>query len=219
MKALVIGATGATGKDLVNQLLGNSSYEEVHIFVRKAIGLTHAKLKVHIVDFEKPEEWKSLVIGDVAFSSMGTTLKAAGSKEAQWKVDYDYQYHFAKAASENKVPAYVLVSAYGANANAALFYNKMKGALEDAVKNLTFTKTVIFRPGMLDRDNTDRAGESISGKVIRFFNAIGLFKKYRPLPTSTLANAMIHSVQTEPDGLSIVELDKIFNFTNTKPSH
>src|SRR4051794_19435433 len=114
MKALVIGATGATGKDLVSKLLEDQDYEEVNIFVRKAAEINHPKLKTHIVNFEKPEEWKNLVHGDVAFSCLGTTLKDAGSKEAQKKVDYDYQLNFAKTARENNVDDYILVSSYGA---------------------------------------------------------------------------------------------------------
>lgn len=102
MKALVIGATGATGKDLVNQLLNDKEFDEVDIFVRKPVDIQNDKLKVHVVNFEKPEEWKEMVKGDVAFSCLGTTLKDAGSKEAQKKVDFDYQYEFAKAAKRMK---------------------------------------------------------------------------------------------------------------------
>ena len=81
MKALVIGATGATGRDLVNQLLTDKDYDEVNVFVRRPLTVESPKLKTHIVDFEKPEEWKDLVDGDVAFSCLGTTLKDAGSKD------------------------------------------------------------------------------------------------------------------------------------------
>ena len=88
MKALVIGATGATGKDLVYKLLNDKDYDEVNIFVRKPMNIQHPKLKTHVVDFEKPQEWQDLVKGDVAFSCLGTTLKGAGSKQAQRKVDY-----------------------------------------------------------------------------------------------------------------------------------
>jgi uncharacterized protein YbjT (DUF2867 family) len=98
MKALVLGATGATGKDLVEQLLKDKNYETVSVFVRKPMEIDNEKLETHIVDFEKPENWQNLVQGDVAFSCMGTTLKNAGSKEAQKKVDFNYQYNFAKAA-------------------------------------------------------------------------------------------------------------------------
>ncbi len=130
MKALVIGATGATGKDLVKQLLNDKDFEEVNIFVRKPLNFQNDKLKVHVIDFDKPEEWKNSVKGDVAFSCLGTTLKDAGSKEAQKKVDFNYQYEFAKAAKENNVDDYVLVSAYGANPKSKIFYSKMKGELE-----------------------------------------------------------------------------------------
>ena len=81
MKALVIGATGATGKDLVDQLLNDQDYKEVEVFVRNPLNIENSKLTTHIVDFEKPEEWKDLVKGDVAFSCLGTTLKNAGSKD------------------------------------------------------------------------------------------------------------------------------------------
>lgn len=140
MKALVIGATGATGKDLVNKLLEDKDFQEVHAFVRRPLNIKNEKLKAHVVDFEKPEEWKDLVKGDVAFSCLGTTLKDAGSKDAQRKVDFDYQYQFAKNAKENEVEDYILVSSYGANPNSKIFYSRMKGELEKEVKNLHFNK-------------------------------------------------------------------------------
>ena len=93
MKALIIGATGATGKDLVNKLLHDNDFEEVHAFVRRPLEIESDKLKSHVVDFENPDSWKDLVKGDVAFSCLGTTLKDAGSKDAQRKVDFDYQYN------------------------------------------------------------------------------------------------------------------------------
>ena len=141
MKALVIGATGATGKDLVNQLLNDKEFDEVDIFVRKPVDIQNDKLKVHVVNFEKPEEWKDMVKGDVAFSCLGTTLKDAGSKEAQKKVAFDYQYEFAKAARENEVEDYILVSAYGANPQSKIFYSKMK--LFGRKHSLPFLKTNI----------------------------------------------------------------------------
>ena len=73
MKALVIGATGATGKDLVKLLLNDDSFSEVHLFVRKPLELNSEKVKIHVVNFEQPDTWKNLIIGDVAFSCLGTT--------------------------------------------------------------------------------------------------------------------------------------------------
>ncbi|MDR6370228.1 uncharacterized protein YbjT (DUF2867 family) [Chryseobacterium bernardetii] len=212
MKALVIGATGATGKDLVRQLLNDKEFDEVDIFVRKPVDIQNDKLKVHIVNFEKPEEWKDMVKGDVAFSCLGTTLKNAGSKEAQKKVDFDYQYEFAKAAKDNEVEDYILVSAYGANPQSKIFYSKMKGELEEAVKQLHFNKITIFKPGMLERKDSERTGEVLGSRIIKFANKLGLLESQKPLPTDILAKAMINSSKIKSNGYSSIKLGNIFCF-------
>lgn len=212
MKALVIGATGATGKDLVNLLLQDQDFDEIKVFVRKPIDIQNDKLKVYVVDFEKPEEWKNEVKGDVAFSCLGTTLKTAGSKEAQRKVDFDYQYEFARAARENSVDDYILVSSYGANPKSKIFYSRMKGELEEAVKQLHFTKITIFKPGMLERKDSDRTGEVLGSRIIKFANRLGLLESQKPLPTSVLAKAMINSSKIKSNGYSSIKLGNIFCF-------
>ena len=212
MKALVIGATGATGKDLVSQLLTDKGYDEVNVFVRRPLAVENPKLKTHIVNFDKPEEWKDLVKGDVAFSCLGTTLKAAGSKEAQRKVDYDYQYNFAKAAKENEVEDYILVSSYGANPKSKIFYSRMKGELEQSIKALHFNKLMIFQPGMLDRKDSERTGEVLGGKIIKFANKFGVLTQQKPLPTAVLAKAMINSSKIKSYGYSKIKLGSIFSF-------
>ena len=210
MKALIIGATGATGKDLVTQLLADDTYSEVHCFVRKPLTFTHTKLHTHVVDFETPEAWADLLRGDVAFSCLGTTLAVAGSKEAQWRVYYDYQYNFAEHCRNNGVPTFVLVSAAGAKAQSKLFYNRMKGQLEDAVKELEFPRLLIFQPSVLIRSNSDRGAENFSVKAIHFLNKIGLFKRYRPMPTTVLAQKMRKEVAIAPKGVHTFTLDEIF---------
>ena len=210
MKALIIGATGATGKDLVTELLADDTYSEVHCFVRKPMSLTHPKLHAHVVDFETPEAWADLLRGDVAFSCLGTTLAAAGSKEAQWRVDYDYQYHFAQQCKANGVPTFVLLSAAMANAQSKFFYNRMKGQLEEAVKALGFQRLLIFNPSILIRKDSDRGGENFSLKVIQLLNKIGLFKHFRPIPTAVLAERMRQEVATATEGIHTFVLDKIF---------
>ena len=212
MKALVIGATGATGKDLVNKLLEDKDFQEVHAFVRRPLNIKNEKLKAHVVDFEKPEEWKDLVKGDVAFSCLGTTLKDAGSKDAQRKVDFDYQYQFAKNAKENEVEDYILVSSYGANPNSKIFYSRMKGELEKEVKNLHFNKMTIFQPGMLERKDSERTGEVLGGKIIKFANKLGICESQKPLPTDVLAQAMINSSKIKSYGYSKIKLGSIFSF-------
>ena len=207
MKALVIGATGATGQPLIQHLLNDSSFMEVVAFTRKPIGIHHPKLKNEIINFNEPQTWKHWVQGDVLFSCLGTTLKDAGSQKAQYKIDFEYQYQFAKAAKDNSVKSLVLVSSFQADPKARFFYPRMKGELEEAVTKLYFDQTIIFRPGMLKRLGTDRIGEKIGLKLISAFNSIGLFKNQKPLDTSDLAQAMINAIQLKPKGISIIEMN------------
>ena len=211
MKVLIIGATGATGKDLLSQLLADDTYREIHCFVRKPLALTHPKLHAHVVNFETPEAWADLLQGDVAFSCLGTTLAVAGSKEAQWRVDYDYQYHFAQQCKANGVPTFVLVSAAGAKAQSKLFYNRMKGQLEDAIKALGFASLLIFQPSILVRSNSDRGVENFTVKAFNFLNKLGILKRYRPMPTEILAEKMLSAVYNSPKGTFTFTLDKIFD--------
>ncbi|NEU09705.1 NAD(P)H-binding protein [Flavihumibacter sp. R14] len=214
--ALIIGATGATGKDLLDLLLKDDAFQRVDVFVRRDLGLQHEKLNIHVIDFDKPDDWKHLVKGDVLFSCLGTILKAAGSKQAQWKIDYDYQYEFARAARENNVPAYILVSASNASANSFIFYSKMKGQLEEAVKALRFPRLIIFNPPILVRKNSDRGAEMMGLKVIRFLNKLGLLKSQTPLPTEVLAQAMINSAKREESGVHALQGQEIWAAAEAK---
>lgn len=209
MKALVIGATGATGKELVNLLLESSDYSEVSIFVRRPTGKSHSKLTEHVVDFSEVNSFRELITGDVLFSCIGTTLKDAGSKEKQWKIDYDIPAEFASAAKQNNVNSLVLVSSYGASAKSNVYYSMMKGKLEDYLQELHFPQYIIFRPGPLIRENTDRLGEKISVKVIKFFNALGLFKNLKPITTAFLAQKLVKAPKALPSGNTTLELNRI----------
>lgn len=201
MKAIVLGATGAVGLDLVEMLLKDDTFSEVEVFVRRAMPIENGKLITRIVDFKKPSEWQDMVKGDVVFSCMGTTLKAAGSKERQYEIDYTYQLEFAQAAHSNGVAAYILVSSAMANANSKLFYTRMKGELEEAIHQLHFQKEVIMRPPSLIRKNTTKTDEKVTVAVLKVLNTLGLFKKQRPMPTEVVAKAMIVAAKQGVSGI------------------
>ena len=192
-KAIVIGATGLTGSHVLKALLEDRRFAQVKIFVRGSTGITHPKLEEHVIDFENVATWRHLVTGDVLFSALGTTLRQAGGKEAQYKVDYTYQYKFAEAAQQNRVPVYVLISSTSASAESPFFYMRMKGELERAVKKLAFHHIHILQPGLLFGERKEkRMGESLAFVVISFLNRLGLFKNMRPIHGSSLAQAMIN---------------------------
>ena len=191
MEALVIGATGAVGKDLVDQLLKDDSFERVTVFVRRPLALENPKLTVHIIDFDHPEQWQNLLQGEVLFSCLGTTIKAAGSQANQWKVDYTYQYEAAKAARTNGVETYALVSSIGADPKSKIFYTRMKGELEEAVRKLGFPACYILQPPSLVRKGSDRFGEKAGVVILKALNAIGLMRSWTPMPTEEVAAAMV----------------------------
>lgn len=216
MIALVIGATGATGKELVKAMDADPDFTEIHLFLRRDSSYTSPKIIQHKVNFDEPDSWAHLVKGDVAFSTLGTTLKDAGSKDAQWKIDYDYQYNFAKTARENGVWSFILVSAYGAKPNSPIFYSKLKGQLEEAVKKLHFPHTTIFKPGMLERENTQRVGEKIFLQGLKTLNKLGILKSQKPLHTRTLAQAMVNAAKIKSNGYAEISLGNIFSFAEKK---
>ena len=212
MKALIIGATGATGKDLVEFLLQDPEYTEVVIFVRRTGHVVHPKLQEVLTEFDKLELVSDQIKGGVWFNCMGTTLKVAGSKDKQWHIDYEIPLKFAEIAKRNGISRAVLLSAYGASVKSKVFYSKMKGTLEEAMGYLQFDQYIIFRPGFLLRKSTDRRGELVIAGALKLINRLGLVKKFRPLPTSVLAEKMAKSPKILSNGKHIIELDKIFQF-------
>lgn len=211
MKALVLGATGAIGKDLVSQLLQDEAFDRVDIFVRREVPASSDKLVVHVVDFDHPEQWAGELTGDVLFSTLGTTIRAAGSQPAQWKVDYTYQLQAAQSARKNGVPVYALVSSVGADARSRIFYSKMKGALDRDVQALGFEGCFILRPPSLIRKGSDRLGEKIGVVALRAFNAIGLLRNFTPMPTEAVAAAMIRLAKSGRKGTGIFTSQEILS--------
>ncbi len=185
----MIGATGLVGSQVLVQLLADDRFSKVISFGRRKTDNASTKLEERVVDFDAPSSWQSDVKGDVAFSCLGTTLKQAGSKEAQKKVDYSYQMHFAEAAKANGIEVYSLCSAAGANAKSAMFYSRIKGEL--------------------DRDVT-RFGEKLAAPLLRGLNAIGIARKSRGIEGSTVARAMIRTALGGEPGVAIYTLDEVF---------
>lgn len=209
--ALVIGATGLVGTQLVQQLLADERFGKVIVFGRRTLGIANAKLEEHLINFDAPEEWQHLVKGDIFFSTLGTTLKQAGGYNQQYKVDYYYQYKFAEIAARNKVPTYVLVSSSGADPGSLIFYSRMKGTLEEAVKKLGFQSLHIIQPGLLHGDRTEsRFGEEAAYKVLHLLDKIGLAGKYRPYEDRVVAQAMINAGIAALPGEHIYTLGDVF---------
>lgn len=209
--AIVIGATGLVGSEVLNLLLDDERYKTVKVFHRRSTGIKHPKLEEHVIDFEKIDEWKDLLTGDDLYSALGTTIKKAGSQEAQYTIDFTYQFETAKAAAEKGVQKYSLVSSAGADYQSRTFYTRLKGELDEAVKELPFEVITVLRPSILDGDrNENRPAEKFGLLMARLFTKIPGLKKYRPILGKKVAEGMINSLHKCPPGYHIFELDEIF---------
>lgn len=210
--AIIIGATGLVGTELVKQLFSDAVYSSVKIFVRKKFELEHPKLEQCIINFEKLEEVKDHIKGDVVFCCMGTTIKVAGSQDAFFKVDHTYPYYFAQLAKANGIDKFLLVSSLGADKNSSNFYLRVKGQIEWDLERLKFRNLIILRPSMLLGNRKEfRLGELI-GKVMMktlAFVFIGKLKKYRAIEAASVAKAMILLSKNELDSVLIFQNDRL----------
>jgi len=208
-KAIVIGGTGMVGLQLVKQLIEDEKYDEIISLVRHSSGIGNPKLQEKIINFDQPESWSNLVTGDVLFSTLGTTIAQAKTKDAQFKVDYTYQFIVAETAAKNGVGTYVLISSAGANSKSRVFYTNMKGKLEDAVRALSFKQITIIRPGQLAGNRVEkRKSEKIALSIMYFINKLGLLKRYKPIQAYQVAQAIINAAENKNSG--IYSLDKVF---------
>lgn len=211
MKAIVIGATGLIGQALIKLLNDDSRFTEIQIFSRKKIDGLSAKFKVIITDFTSLSDLQNEVKGDVLFSTLGTTLKTAGSKEKQYAIDYGIQYSFTEMAAKNQVSKFVLLSSAGANRKSKLFYPQMKGQLDEDVKNLGFKNISIIRPSMLKGNRKEfRLSEKIFTPIMTFFGVFPFIRKYRPIKDSIVAQAMINASIRNEESYHIYELEEVF---------
>ncbi len=187
--ALVIGATGLIGKHLTIKLLSSNYYSKVKVLVRKPLDLNHPNLEQIIVDFDNLDSSK--IIADDVFCCLGTTMKAAGSKEAFYKVDFTYPVTIAKAALVNGAKQYLIVTAMGADEKSMIYYNRVKGEVEKALSELHYPTLLIFRPSMLlGERNEPRLGEKIGEILMNVFSFITP-DKYKAIEGEKVANAMM----------------------------
>lgn len=214
VRAFVLGSTGLVGREIVRGLTQQEAISSVTAFVRRANALTqigiprHSKLNERLINFDDlsrpPVNWFDSILPEehvVLFSALGTTIKQAGSKDQQRLVDYTYQLEVAKefsrvATGKEAVSKLVLISAAGANSNSPLFYPRIKGQLEEAVRNLKLSRVEILRPSLLiGKRETVRLGESMAEQAFHFIQKLGvsLPKSMTPIHATDVAKQAIEA--------------------------
>lgn len=191
MKAVVLGSTGLVGEELLKLLVKNSYFEEILLINRRKGRIISEKVSEQIVDFKDLSNLNFSQI-DVLFIAFGTTLKTAGSKENQWKIDVEIPSKVMGIAREQGVENCVLISSLGVSKKSLFFYSRMKAQLDENAKNCGFKKLVIVKPSVLDGDRKEkRAGEKLSIQLGNWLGATGLINVYRPVKAINVAATMI----------------------------
>lgn len=211
--ACIFGATGLVGGHLLDILANEERYTKIKVVNRRNTDISDAKIEEIIIsDFDKLHENVNTLKADDYYCCLGTTIKKAGSKEAFKKVDFEYVINIAALAKENDADSFSVISAMGAKANSMIFYNQIKGEMEDAVKALKNKRTYIFRPSLIEGSrNEERSGEKAAQWIFNKFDFIfkGPLKKYGSVPAFKIAKAMNYIVRENDEEYKVLESDEI----------
>ncbi len=198
-KAIVLGATGLVGKHVVWALAESGQVEKIIAVTRRPMSYTDARVENQVVRFDRLHEFSEVFKGDALFSCLGTTLKQAGSLDAQRLVDFNYQYTCAAISADNGIEHYLLVSSSGANTSSFSPYLKMKGELERAIDRLPFKRSSVFQPSLLLGDRPEsRYAECLAGAVLPRLCKLPGFGRFRPIEAEQLARKMVE-VSLQPE--------------------
>jgi uncharacterized protein YbjT (DUF2867 family) len=203
--ALLAGATGLVGHQLLDILLTDPEYHLVKAITRTPLTQQHQKLENIVTDFNALASLGAALKADDVFCCLGTTMKKAGSKSAFRKVDFDYPLELAQLSYEQGAKQFFLVSALGANKNSSIYYNQVKGEIEEAIAKVGFRSTHILRPSLLLGDREEqRSGEDAAKIFYRYFGFL-IPEKYKGVEAKKVANAMLQFARKEEDGKFIHE--------------
>lgn len=208
MNLLLVGATGLVGRHVLALALADARVATVVAPARKALP-AHPKLQAPLVDFDQlpPDApwWRAGAV----ICTLGTTMKAAGTRQVFRRVDHDYPLAVARLALAAGTPAYVLNSAAGASAGSRIFYNRVKGELERDLEQLGFMSLTCVRPGLIggERDEA-RAGEGAALRILRVLGPV-LPRRWRINPAPRIAGALLEAALAAAPGVHVVASEQL----------
>tara|TARA_B100001121_G_scaffold220375_1_gene193648 strand:+ start:945 stop:1598 length:654 start_codon:yes stop_codon:yes gene_type:complete len=192
--ALIFGSSGLVGKNLLNQVINNSNYSKIKIFVRSLPVISDPKVEIINTDFKDLEILKNLIIGDDCFFCIGTTKKNSPDKSEYKRIELDLPKKIAQISKSNNVKSFIFVSSGFADPKNSGDYLKFKGLVEEEIKSLNFGKIGILRPSfLLGNRKENRVGEKIGILIFKILSPlfIGPIKKMKPIHSEKVAKAMI----------------------------
>ena len=192
--AIVLGATGLVGGMLLDLLLNDERYRKVRVFSRRDFPKEHPKLEKHVGDLLNLASFSEHFKGEEVYCCIGTTKAKTPDKEQYRKIDYGIPVEAAALCKKNQVSTLLVISALGADKNSSIFYNKLKGEMEEDVLEYDIAKTHIVQPSLIGGNRMEkRGGELFFKKVMSAFEflMIGPLKKYRIIDPEHIAKAML----------------------------
>lgn len=211
--AAVIGATGLVGRAIVRELLRDARYQQINLIVRRQpINLANdQRIKLIITDFSDTQ-WHHALNVDQVYCALGTTIKIAGSQAAFRAIDFDLVCHAALAAKQQQCQHFLVISALGANADSSIFYNRVKGEMENKLLQLDLPRLNLFRPSLL---TGPRAEFRPLEKLMNLFAWLAPLR-WRPVANSSVALAMLRVANTDDTTMpTVIESDTIQRLAQT----
>jgi len=210
--AIILGATGATGKELLALLLKDDRYGTIKLFSRSAVGIQNPKIEEHIVNLFELDKHAGIFTADEVFCCIGTTKAQTPDKQTYFDIEYGIPTTAAKLAKANGIPTFIGISALGSNANSRIFYVRNKGLMQDTVLKQQIPKTHILQPSLIvARHRRDsRIAETFFTGLMALLNPLlfGGMAKYKSIKAADIAQAMLWLANAQyPD--VIVTSDKI----------
>lgn len=209
-KALIAGATGLVGNELLHRLLEAKEYETVTAIVRRPLSIKHPKLNEVIIDFDHLEQYSEQMVADDVFCCLGTTIKKAKTKEVMKKIDADYPLALARLTQRLGAKHFLLISSMNANPSSKIWYSQMKGKLEEELSTVPFQTISIVRPSLLLGNRHEfRLGEKIAATIFQAvsFVFVGPLLKVKAIEGRQVAQSMYSIAQNNRQGVNIYPSD------------
>lgn len=210
--ALVAGASGLVGSHLLRLLLESPAYDRVTVLVRRELPLAHKKLTQRLIDFDRLAQVADFPRVHDVFCCLGTTRKQAGSPDAFRKVDFTYVVELARMAVRHRATQFLVVTSLGADPRSRVFYSRVKGETEAAVRRLQFDGILIFRPSLLLGLRSERRPAEWLAAVaspLVSWALVGPLARYRPIRAAAVARAMVRVAGEAPRGAHVYESSEI----------
>ena len=204
--AIILGATGLTGGKLLELLLNDPNYTKIKLFSRSSVGISDPKIEEYLGDMFNLNDFKGQFTGEEVFCCIGTTKSKTPNKEFYKKIDFGIPKSAALLAKENGIKTFIVITALGANAKSPIFYNRIKGQMEEAVLQMQISKTHILQPSLIGGKREERRiGEWIFKQLMKVANLVmaGPLKKYKSIHPISIAKAMVWIANNEYERVRI----------------